>query len=517
MKVIERVRPRIRSFPIRTVGILVLVLAVVGLAAVYQKERISTLITPGDTVRAHFERVYKLSPYRNEVKLAGTVVGTVTGEEWDEDAHASTVSMKLDPGIIEKLGSAPSAHIRPTLLLGGKYYVDLVGGGAPDEETEEIPLERTSVPVELDRVLSSLNRDAREGLRGTVAKSDEFLVQDGSAALRDLLASAPGTLRPAGGVLDAARGTRPDQDLTATVTGFERLASALTADHERVARISEGMRDTAAALGQSSPALRDTVNAAPATLRTTRDGLADLQPTLAKLTETAPKFRDSAQALGPLLDELDPTLARTNTLVAGLRPLLADVRPTVDSLVPTSEQATKALDDVKGPVLDRINGPIKDRLFSPFHGTGAFEGGGANGNLLYEEVGFLASHLTSTFSVWDSTGAVARLTAGAGGNSAGGAGFPPSVEQLQEGAGVGGPPGPQGNPPLKAPLDQPGGDGPLNGLGALPGPVNQQPQPAPAPRTPEEGGAGQPPQPAPQPQDQDSGGLSGLLGGGGDR
>lgn len=438
-------------FPVRTVGIGVLLLAVLALVAVYQKERIATVLSPGTTVSAHFDRMYKLNPYRNDVKLAGVVVGTVTGEEYDKDSATSAVSMKLDPGVADKLGDTPSAHIRPTLLLGGKYYVELVPGGTGEYDDEDIPVERTSVPVELDRVLSSLDKDARSGLQGTVAKTDDFLAADGRDALRDLLDSAPAALGPAGAVLDAARGTQPDQDLTATVTGFQHLAAALTAEDGRVGRITESLAATSAALGDSAPALRDTAATAPETLRTTRAGLADLQPTLHKLTETAPAFRPSAQELGPLLDELDPVIGRTNALVADLRPLLADLRPTVDSLVPTADDTTAVLADLRGPVLDRINGPIRDRVFSQFHGTGAFEGGGANGNLLYEELGFLASHLTSTFSTWDPNGANARLTAGAGGNALGGSAFPPSLEQAQEGLGLAQPPGPQGNDPLTIP------------------------------------------------------------------
>ncbi|MPY81461.1 MAG: MCE family protein, partial [Actinophytocola sp.] len=59
--------------------------------------------------------------------------------------------MKLDNGTLDKLGTEPSARIRPTTLLGGNYYVHLEHGGAEgafDDET--IPLTRTtSPPVEL--------------------------------------------------------------------------------------------------------------------------------------------------------------------------------------------------------------------------------------------------------------------------------------------------------------------------------------------------------------------------------
>lgn len=441
-----------RRLSTRAIGVLVVVLAIVALYSVYQKERISTALSAGDTVTASFEQVYKLTPYRNDVKLAGVVVGTITSEEYDEETQTSVVSMEVADGVLEKLGTAPSAHIRPTLVLGGKYYVDLVPGGDDGAfDGERIPMERTTIPVELDRVLSSLDKDARAGMQAAIGQFDATLREGGQDALRDLMQSAPDSLRPAGVALGALRGTQPDRDLTAIVTGFESAAEAFTRTDGQVGRITESLRDTASALGESSPELAEATEYGADMLRTTRAGLEDLQPTLQKLTETAPAFRDSAQALEPLFAELDPVLDRTATLVRDTRPLLADLRPTVETLVPAVGQTTEAFADLRGPVLDRINGPIRDTVFSPFSGVAPYENGGANGNVFYKELGFLTSHLVSTFSVWDQNGAAARLTAGVAGNSIGGAAFPPGLEQTAEGLGAQQPPGPQGADPAELP------------------------------------------------------------------
>lgn len=262
---------------------------------------------------------------------------------------------------------------------------------------------------------------------------------------------APDTLRPAGVTLAALRGTQPDRDLTSMVTGFESAADAFTRTDGQVTRITESLRDTAAALGDSAPALAEATVHSADMLRTTRAGLKDLQPTLQKLTETAPAFRDSAQALEPLFAELDPVLDRTATLVRDTRPLLAELRPTVETLVPAVGQTTEAFADLRGPVLDRINGPIKETVFSPWSGVAPYENGGANGNVFYKELGYLTSHLVSTFSVWDQNGAASRLTAGAAGNSIGGAAFPPGLEQAAEDLGAQQPPGPQGADPAELP------------------------------------------------------------------
>jgi len=83
---------------------------------------------PGDTVTASFTRQYKLDPYLSVVKLASVRVGAVTDIERADDGGAK-VTMKLDKGTIEKLGGEPSATIRPTLVVGGVYYVELTPGG----------------------------------------------------------------------------------------------------------------------------------------------------------------------------------------------------------------------------------------------------------------------------------------------------------------------------------------------------------------------------------------------------
>lgn len=441
----------------KVIGATIVALAVVALLGVYNKERIATTLSSGETVTAKFDRMYKLTGYRSEVKLAGVVVGKVTSEEYDPEEKVSTVTMKIDSDIEDKLGTQPSAHIRPKLLLGGAYYVDLVPGGERGEYGgEAIPVNRTSIPVELDRMLSPIDEDdARAGVRASIGKVDGVLRKGGTKALRRLFEDAADTLEPTGNVLGAARGTNPDKDLARMVGGFESAADALTKTKGRVAAISESLSDTAGTFADSSGALRNATATGPETLRVTRAGLEDLQPTLRKLTETASEFRPSAQALDTLLAELGPVLDRSTSLVRELRPLAAELRPAAEDLAPTARKATTMFGHFSGPVLDRVNGPIKDEVFSGFTGKGPFENGGENGHKFYKEIAYMVSHLNHTFSVWDRNGAAARLTAGIGGNSLGGSAFPPSLEQLGEDLGFFEQRGPRGGDPFEAPFDPP--------------------------------------------------------------
>ncbi|MFJ8816607.1 MlaD family protein [Amycolatopsis thermoflava] len=426
----------------RVIGVLVLVALVAGGVAAFQRHRIEVTLATGDTIEAEFSREYKVVPYQSVVKIAGVKVGDVTAVE-TTGRHTSVVSMKLDDETLRKLGSEPLAAIRPALVLGGNYYVELTPGGAGGDFDPDhpIPMERTRVPVELDSVLDAVTPDARKAVRGTADHLDAT-VREARPEIQELLRTAPGALTPTGEVLEAARGTYPATDLTELVVGLQRTSSALTREDGQLAAIIDSLGTTASVLEQQSGAVADTVRSGPETLRTTRDGLAALDGSLQKLTSTATAFRPAALRLDPLLAELDPVLVRTRPVVADARALLQDARPLVDRLVPTARDASDVLGDVRGPVLDRVGGPLKEALLNPWHGTGIYAGGG-NDHSFYQELGYLLSDSAEVFKFHDHNGALGRLMAGVGLSTAGGSGLQMSLEQYLESLGLQQPAGPQ--------------------------------------------------------------------------
>jgi phospholipid/cholesterol/gamma-HCH transport system substrate-binding protein len=461
----SRVFGRVRGVSPLLLGLVTALLVVAMIPLVFNLDRITTLFSSGQEVDAEFSKNTKLVPYDSNVKLAGVVVGTVTGTEPAGNGH-SVVSMEVNDDIPEKLGSAPSAKIRVTLALGGKYYVDLVPGGSGTFDGKTIPVDRTTLPVELGNVLSAIDPSAQKGIQASIGQTDATLRQGGRTAAKRLLSEAPRTLRPAGKLLEAARGMHPDTDLTKLVSGARSTADALTRRDGQLESIVDSLQHTTEALSAERAPLADATAEGPENLRATRAGMADLHGTLDKLTTTARSFRPAARELEPLLSQLDPTLAHARPLSADLRPLLEDARPLVEQLVPTSEKATGALDDVRGPVLDRINGPITKTVMSPWKGTGPYEGGGATGARFYEETGYLLSDAADIYKYYDHAGnhGVARLATGAGANSIGGAGVPQSFEQYLEELGLD-PQGPEADsgdgrlPDLPGILPRPGKPG----------------------------------------------------------
>ncbi|GAB2967900.1 MlaD family protein [Amycolatopsis acidiphila] len=430
------------------VGVIALVAFAAFMIVLFEKQPILTALRSGSTITAEFSRDYKLEPDVSQVKIAGTPVGVVSGVHPNPDGTAS-VSLKIDDGVREKLGSAPSAEIRPTTILGGKYYVSLIAGGTRGTFTADtIPRDRTRTPVEADTLLQALPTPARQGLQNTAAQLDNTLQAGATGPLRNLLADAPGTLVPAQAVAQALQGSPGGQDLTTLVRDLDATANVLTRKDGQLADVLGSLHTTTSVLARESRPLADTIDALPTTLRTTRTGVDDLGATLDRLQTTAGALRPTVAELQPLLSELNPVLAEARPLVNDLRPLLAQLRPVVDQLVPTSVQGTSVLNDLRGPVLDRVNGPIVSTIMNEWHGTAPkYPDGGGTGNTFYEELAYMVTHIDNATKVFDSSGHMLNFQPGVGTSSV--YDLPLGLDQLMANLStMYGAPGRPGNPPL---------------------------------------------------------------------
>ena len=440
-------------------GVIALLVVAVVAAALSIKPTIETILTPGDTLSAELPENYlgKIFPNETTVKLSGIESGRVTDLDYT-DHRSVVVRMKVDSGVLEQLGPAPSITVSPRTLLGGLYSLELLPGGGPGAFPEDgaIPLERASLPVGVDRVLEALPKPTREATQHVVGNTTRTLAEGGSDALGRLLEQAPPVLGPAGDVLQAAQGTNKGADLPSLVTNLESVTTELTRNQGQLGTIMDDLSTTTGVLAAQSRPVADTVATLPDTLRETRDGTTRLGDTLDKLTVTAESFRPSVRELDPLLRELDPVLAKARPLVADLRPLLADARPAVEQLVPVSEKGTAVLDDVRGPVLDRVQGPILDKVMNTWRGSGPFEGSGDGfqaDHKFYEELGYLVTNLDRGSKTQDKQGSLLSFQVGVGPiSSVAGlqnVNLPGLVEQLGRTAGVVppvGPPGAEANP-----------------------------------------------------------------------
>lgn len=397
---------------------LVVLIAALGLVIV-TKPRLLLFFHHGTTIHAVFGKALEVQVGATDVKIAGAVVGKVSGVERN-DQGTMTVSMKVDSDARQLLHSNPTAALRPVTLLGGRYYIDLEPGGSGTMTEDTIGMKRTTVPIELPQVLSALQPNARDGLRATVKDLDGALGPRGVKQLRRLVTVAPDSLAPAGNVLRAVEGQNPGSDLPRLVTTVNRLAATATRENGQVQSILDSLAVTARSLDAASDPLDRAVADLPSTLGSTRTGLSHLQGTLTEVQETSDQLRPVVNSLNTTLGTALPVLRQARPVVRKARGLLADLNPTVKDLVPTARHADGVLTDLRGPVLTRLEGPVVKALDTKWRGTGVYDGDGATGRALYEEAGVLAARFNNLSKQYDQNGPYANLQLGVGTNSLGG-------------------------------------------------------------------------------------------------
>ncbi len=390
-------------------GTLLLSLAVLAGVLLFSKSALAVKLSSGDTMTVMAERDYRLRVNQSRVKVAGVPVGVVTKVE--KAGENARVTVKLRDGALGKLGTSPSAAIRPTTLLGGNYYVALSPGGDPGRPAGSlIPVERTTVPVELDRVLEQVGPEQRKGIQTAISQLDGATTPRGAAAVKELASGAPETLMPAGEVLQALRGTEPTDDLSDLVTGLETTARALAQEQGQLDGMLRAGSGATGVLSAQRDALARTIAEAPSTLDTTRAALVRLDSTLTKVQQTAPRLRDTMTEGARLLTAARPVLAEARPVVADVRLLARDLRPLLIDSVPVVEQADQITDDVRGPTIDRLRGPVLSAVLSPYRGK----------TPLYQELGYMLAGLGSTAKMTDANGATIAFQPGPGLQSVGG-------------------------------------------------------------------------------------------------
>jgi len=396
------------------------------------KPQLVSMMDSGETITAEFSSEYKLRPFDSTVKMAGMSVGTVTDVERTDEGTA-LVTMKIDEGVTDKLGSEPRAEIEPRTLLGGRYAIELFQqGGAGQTFDGHIPLDHTGVPVELDTVLEALPEDARSALQGLVRKAGPTL-HESRDELTGLLEGAPNTLGPGADVVSAARGRHPQRDLSELVDHLDTTAYVLTRTDGQLDSIVTDLDTVSAALARHRNDLAVMLDELPITLRESGRGLGGLARSVTELQETATSLRPSAPRLRNLLVELEPTLEVARPVLRDLVATLRQARPAVRELVPLADQATAILRTVRGPVLRRFKGPVMDFLLNPWKGTGYYEDsaqGYQADHLVYEELAYMATNIDRASMGQDQYGSTLAFQSGTGLNSADLGGVPFTVEDI---------------------------------------------------------------------------------------
>ena len=431
-------KPNVRRVNYALVGTIVVAVLAVGLVAGITKSEWQQYLQWGFTTRdVHTTGDYFTLPNSSKVKVGGVEVGRIDSVERESDGSA-VMHLRVESDVIDKVGSEPSANVRPVSLLGGVIYIDIIPGGDRTQPwTDDIPVQRTQLPTELSQVVQAIQPDAVKGIPASINGLDGALKGGSGQAIQGLAKDAPGVLGPGAGVIDSLTGTNPGNDLPAVVDGLQRTSAVLSRQQGQIESILSNLHTTTTAFRDSSKNTAQAIHDLPAALDTAQPGLARLGGSLDKLQDTAGPARPVVQQAGVLLDHLDPVLVKARPVIGDLRAALVDLRPVVQGLIPLSRDLTTVFDGLNVP-LDRINGPIYDTLESGYSPNQGADAGrrhtavpGEHADKLREEIGPMLRGVNGAAGYNDANGYGISFNVGVGSGTIGGtAGF--SLPQLYQ-------------------------------------------------------------------------------------
>jgi phospholipid/cholesterol/gamma-HCH transport system substrate-binding protein len=251
-----------------------------------------------------------------KVRMAGVVIGEVTGVTPDFESGQVIVDFEIDRGI--DLGTEMGAEVAIGTLLGGQY-LRLEGDTAPDARgrhladlpraERRIPLERTQVPFTIIEALS----DAAIA----VEDIDGEALSDAVRALADIT-------------------TRDADDVSSLVANLAVVTSAIQArdaDLRTLVESSQQVTATLASRDQQLVALIDSANVLLAQISNRRDELAALLGNGSEAVQTLAELLQSQQAnLDNILGDAHLVLDRVDANLPVINDTLAWVGPTFTAL-----------------------------------------------------------------------------------------------------------------------------------------------------------------------------------------
>jgi phospholipid/cholesterol/gamma-HCH transport system substrate-binding protein len=238
------------------------------------------LVFPGEgsrTVTAHFDRAVAVYP-GTDLRVMGVRIGKVTAVV--PDGNSVRVEMKYD-GKYSLPAGAKAAVVTPTLVADRYVQVFPAYGSGPKlGNNADIPLGRTQVPVELDRMFKALD-DLSTTLgpkSGTTSGSLDKLLSasakalDGNGALgskliRNLSAAADTFAHNRGPLFDNVRALADVTDTLATNDStVQTFVKSLTAVSSQLAGEKDEFRDVLASLAKVLGSVKGFVHENRATL-----------------------------------------------------------------------------------------------------------------------------------------------------------------------------------------------------------------------------------------------------------
>jgi len=281
-----------------------------------------------------------------DVKIAGARVGAI--KRLDVTAEKKAV-VELE---IEEPGFAPfhaDAHctIRPQSLIGEKFVecdpgtpdapaLDEIPDGEDGAGQAELPLERTSSPVDLDLINDIMRLPYRSRLALLINEFGTALAGRG-AELNAVIHRANPALRQTDKVLRIL--ASQNRTLAQLAVNGDRALGPLARERERVGNFIVKANETAQATAERRGELGESLEKLPRTLSELKPTMKDLgalsdemTPVISDLGDAAPGLNRFILALGPFSRQSEPALESLGDAVDVGGPALVDTEPLLDDL-----------------------------------------------------------------------------------------------------------------------------------------------------------------------------------------
>ncbi len=281
-------------------------------------------------VTATFENAATLRP-SSPVRIAGVNVGEVTSIEGEGEVSTVTFTVSEEG---RPLHADTQVTIRPRLFLEGNFFLDVQPGSPNAEELDEggsIPTTQTQTAVQIDEILTALQKSDRDNLRvlldgfGSALADQPTPGQDlgqdpdvqgesAAKALNDSFNYGGKAGKTSAQVSQALLGEQPG-DLNRLIDSSGIVFRKLASRESQLQQLIGNLATTAGAFAAESAALEETVAELAPTLE-------QAEPSLVKFNQVLPPLRAFARELTPGVEELPATIEAGNPWLFQARKLV---------------------------------------------------------------------------------------------------------------------------------------------------------------------------------------------------
>ncbi|MGH2955413.1 MAG: MlaD family protein [Solirubrobacterales bacterium] len=350
-----------RSLSTLQIGLIAIVLTVIGFYLAFTKSIPFT--GEGYTLKAVFTDAQSMR-VDSPVRVSGVDVGEVTAVEHVSDGDgdgedAALVTMRIDDEG-RPVKEDAILQLRPRLFLEGNLFVDMNPGTPGAEELDSgsvIPLEQTSISVQFDQVLTSLQAPVREKLQLFLKEFGTALCGvnpprgacekvSGGEGFRESFRTSPAAYSSTAQVNEALLGTQPG-DLAGFVRNLGGTFEALNRNQEQLKDLVTNFRIFTGSFAAESDSLELAIQELPGVLSEGEPALAKLNAAFPQLRAFAREALPGTRAANTALTHANPWIGQARQLVSKpeLRGLVKDLRPTIPSLARLTKETLPFLEE----------------------------------------------------------------------------------------------------------------------------------------------------------------------------